>query len=234
MRSILCLLLLLPGLAAARQADAAKRAGPVAALLAPTAGDPAGLCEAAVTSAEFAGRLPLRLLGAISLVESGRVDPVTGIARAWPWTINAEGRGRFFATKRDAMAAVAALQAHGVQSIDVGCMQVNLAYHPHAFASLAEAFDPRDNALYAARFLGLLYAGTRDWPHAIAAYHSETPALGDAYRLQVVARWRGPAPQEARAVSLPYRDFIPQTRVYGAFAPAERVYGALPRPLARR
>jgi hypothetical protein len=125
--------------------------------------DPASLCEAAVTTAEDVNRLPPRLLGAISLTETGRIDPTSGRIRPWPWTINAEGEGQFFATRDAAVAAVKALQAKGVQSIDVGCLQVNLMYHPDAFRSLEEAFDPRSNANYAARFLNALHAGGKSW-----------------------------------------------------------------------
>ena len=51
------------------------------------------------------------------------------------------------------MRAVRKLQRRGVRNIDVGCMQVNLRYHPKAFKSLGQAFDPRANAAYAAGFL---------------------------------------------------------------------------------
>jgi hypothetical protein len=194
--------------------------------------DPAALCESAVAAAEVAARLPPRLLDAISVTESGRPDPVSGERRAWPWTINAEGEGTFLATRQDAVAAVRALQARGVQSIDVGCMQVNLMYHPRAFASLEEAFDPRANAAYAARFLNALFAEHKDWAQAIAAYHSETPALGDAYRVLVLARWRGPATLfAAPAPGSPYGDFAkPSNTAYGAFAPASSVHGAFAPP----
>jgi hypothetical protein len=194
---------------------------------------PAAQCEAAIAAAEATGRLPPRLLGAIALVESGRPDQETGTLRPWPWTINAEGAGQVFATKADAVAAVRALQASGVRSIDVGCLQINLMFHPDAFATLEEAFDPRSNARYAARFLNTLYAAGRDWSRAIAAYHSETPALGAAYRALVLARWQRPvltAPSGERAV---YGAFAPSQSVYAAFAPAERVYGAFAVPPAR-
>ena len=111
--------------------------------------DPSVYCDSAIVSAERTIRLPARLLGAIAEVESGRPTD-KGVIRPWPWTINAEGRGQFFATKLEAIAAVRALQASGVRSIDVGCMQVNLMHHPTAFATLDEAFDPPANALYAA------------------------------------------------------------------------------------
>ena len=71
----------------------------------------------------------------------------------WPWTVNAEGQGAFYDTKAEAVAAVRAMQARGVRSIDVGCGQINLMHHPDAFASLEQAFDPQANAAYAARFL---------------------------------------------------------------------------------
>jgi hypothetical protein len=148
-------------------------------------------CQAAIGAAERAGGLPFRLMAAIGHVESGRRDPDTGDWRPWPWTINAEGQGFFYDTKAQAIAAVKALQARGVRSIDVGCMQVNLMHHPDAFASLEAAFDPVTNARYAARFLNELYAQTRDWTRATAMYHSATPELGQDYTRKVMAVWPG-------------------------------------------
>jgi hypothetical protein len=201
--------------------------------------DPATLCETAVTTAAYVARPPPRLLDAISLTETGRPDPTTGRIRAWPWTINAENQGQFFDTKQEAIAAVQALQARGVRPIDVGCLQVNLMYHPDAFASQRDAFDPRANANYAARFLNALYAGSKDWAAAIAGYHSEIPALGDAYRVLVMARWRNGDPRPPGAAPVAYGDFTQSgkaydDRAYGAFAPATRVYGAFAPRLEKR
>ncbi len=187
---------------------------------------PSALCETAIVGAERTLRLPLRLLGAIADVESGRLDGA-GHVRPWPWTINAEGRGQFFASKQDAIATVRTLQLQGVQSIDVGCMQVNLMYHPNAFASLDEAFDPTANALYAARFLNTLYGISGSWVQATAAYHSQTPAIGAEYQQRVMARWQHPGPMFGATVTqTAYRDFKPNAQVYSAFQPADRVYGA--------
>ncbi len=188
--------------------------------------DPSTLCETAITTAEYVARLPARMLGAVALTESGRVDPASGRQRPWPWTINAEGEGQFFATKPLAVAAAKALQARGVRSIDVGCMQVNLMYHPDAFAHIEDAFDPRLNAAYAARFLNALYTAARDWPKAIAAYHSETPALGDAYRALVMARWQVGDMHAVAPIATAYADFARRDVSYGAFAASSRVYGA--------
>lgn len=191
---------------------------------------PPALCETAINTAEYAGRLPPRLLHAIALVESGRLNEAARTVRPWPWTINAEGAGAFFASKNDAIAAVKALQARGVRSIDVGCLQVNLMFHPNAFASLDEAFDPRANALYAARFLNQLHAPGDTWMRAIAAYHSDTPALGEPYRALVMLRWQNPTLAPAQIVQVAYRAFTPPQQVYNAFAPLSLVYGSAPNP----
>jgi hypothetical protein len=123
---------------------------------------------------------------------------------------------------------VQALQARGVRSIDVGCLQVNLLYHPDAFATLDDAFDPGHNANYAVRFLNALYAGSHDWKQAIGDYHSETPQLGEAYRVLVLARWERPdlhkVPDPTQVVA--YGAFQDPHRVYGAFEPVTQQYGA--------
>lgn len=146
-------------------------------------------CRRAIAAAGQSTRIPDQLLAAIGLVETGRWDPRSGVVNPWPWTINVAGEGTFFDTKAQAVAAVRAMQAHGVASIDVGCMQVNLMYHPQAFRSLDEAFDPPTNARYAAQFLSRLFQQTGEWPQAAALYHSATPELGDAYRRRVLAVW---------------------------------------------
>jgi hypothetical protein len=191
---------------------------------------PPALCETAINTAEYTGRLPPRLLHSIALVESGRLDEKANTVRPWPWTINAEGAGAFFASKNDAIAAVKKLQARGVRSIDVGCLQVNLMFHPNAFASLDEAFDPRANALYAARFLNQLHAPGDNWMRAIAAYHSDTPALGAPYRALVMLRWQNPSLAPPQVLQVAYRAFTSPQHVYNAFAPLSQVYGSASNP----
>ncbi len=150
---------------------------------------PGLLCRHAIQAAERLRAIPAGLLAAIGRVESGRPDPVTGALHPWPWTANAEGRGYFYDTKAQAVAAVRSMQARGVRSIDVGCMQVNLMHHPDAFDGLDQAFDPATNADYAARFLRDLYAQSGVWPRASALYHSATPDLGMEYQRKVMDVW---------------------------------------------
>jgi hypothetical protein len=151
------------------------------------AGDEAACAQAEAAAERAAKTLPPKLLGAIGMVESGRA--VSGRYVSWPWTIDVGGAGRFFDTKDQAIQAVQALQASGVKLIDVGCMQIDLAWHPAAFASLEEAFDPRANAAYAARFLAGLFQASGSWPQAIASYHSNAPDQGAEYGRRVAAIW---------------------------------------------
>jgi hypothetical protein len=161
------------------------------------AGRAGDLCQLAIAGNASATRLPANLLTAIGRVESGRVDPRDGNVKAWPWSINAEGRGYVFNTKAEAIAAVTAFRARNVLSVDVGCMQVNLMYHPAAFASLEEAFDPAANVRYASKFLGQLFAESGDWNTAAAHYHSKTPDLALAYQRKVLAQLPGAARVQA-------------------------------------
>ncbi len=88
-------------------------------------------------------------------------------------------------TKEAAIAEVERLRAQGVTNIDVGCMQINLKYHPKAFDSLEQAFDPDRNVAYAIGFLRDLRDRWGSWTRAVGNYHSNTPALSGRYRLKV-------------------------------------------------
>jgi len=165
-------------------------------------------CGPAIAAAERARGTAPGLLAAIGVVESGRMDARTGMRLPWPWTVTAEGVGTFYADKPTAIRAVEALRARGVTSIDVGCMQVNLQYHPAAFPTLDQAFDPMANAAYAARFLSSLFARQGGWPAAAAAYHSLIPERGAQYGRLVAAVWGGaPLPVVARSDGLQVVNF---------------------------
>ncbi len=159
----------------------------------PLAGDPmiegAKMCTQYLPRHEREYGIPMHLLAAIASTESGRYHQGLGLRLPWPWTINAEGQGYFFETQAEAIAAVRRLQAKGVRSIDVGCMQVNLMHHPNAFATLEQAFDPAYNIAYAASFLHSNFEELKSWKSATAAYHSRTPYYGSQYVVQVFDTW---------------------------------------------
>ncbi len=142
-------------------------------------------CAQKTAAAERAAGMPSHLLTAVSKVESGRWRAETEEIIAWPWTVTAGGEGRFLPSKAAAIAEVERLRAQGVTNIDVGCMQINLYYHPQAFDSLEQAFDPGRNVAYAIGFLRDLRDRWGSWTRAVGSYHSNTPALSGRYRLKV-------------------------------------------------
>jgi hypothetical protein len=148
-------------------------------------------CIQAIAQTERKSGLPDGLLLAIAKVESDWRDPVSGYTGPWPWTVNAKGSDGFFHSQDEAMAHVAALLADDQDVIDIGCMQINLRYHPGAFKTLAQAFDPQANVEYGARFLLDLYAQTQSWNEAIRRYHARPGSPnGQLYLSRVMAAWR--------------------------------------------
>ncbi len=142
-------------------------------------------CGQRTAAAERDTGMPNHLLTAVSKVESGRWHAKTGEIFAWPWTVTAGGEGRFLPSKDAAIAEVERLRAQGVTNIDVGCMQINLKYHPKAFDSLEQAFDPDRNVAYAIGFLRDLRDRWGSWTRAVGNYHSNTPTLSGRYRAKV-------------------------------------------------
>lgn len=133
--------------------------------------------------------IPSQLLAAVSLAESGRWDKENAASFAWPWTVTAEGKGQFFASKAEAIAQVQALKARGIRNIDVGCMQINMQYHPDAFPDLETAFEPESNVAYAAKYLRSLFDDSKSWITAVGNYHSATPEYHFRYRAKITELW---------------------------------------------
>lgn len=132
--------------------------------------------------------IPANLLRSIAYVESGQRLQSGFIA--WPWTVHAQGKGFYCSTKTQAMALVHQLRQKGIHNIDVGCMQINLKYHPAAFATLDDAFEPETNIAYAAVYLKKLYYHHKSWDKAVAYYHSATPHHYQKYVQHINKMWR--------------------------------------------
>ena len=141
------------------------------------------LCQIAVDKAEKNYQIKSNLLQTIASVESGRWNAQAGKRVAWPWTVHANGKGRYYKSKAEAIAAVKNLQQKGITNIDVGCMQINLKYHGKAFANLDEAFDPEKNVAYSAQFLRKLYKRNKqNWTKTAMHYHSRNLRKGTNYK----------------------------------------------------
>ena len=152
--------------------------------------DDAFVCQAAAAKFERQYQIKKHLLDTISNVETGRWNQEHKQTLAWPWTINAQGKGQYFETKEEAVKAVKELQAKGVKSIDVGCMQINLMYHGDAFKNAEEALDPYKNVEYGAKYLKKLYARKgNDWLKAAMAYHSNVLKKALRYKKKLVVAY---------------------------------------------
>lgn len=137
------------------------------------------LCVEAAENASHQSAAPLQVLLALTLTETGRNQD--GEFRPWPWTLNVDGRGQWFATKQEALTGLSAAIAKGVESIDIGCFQINLQWHGANFSSAEQMMDPSANADYAAQLLSRHAAEQGDWILAAGAYHSLTPEKAETY-----------------------------------------------------
>ena len=137
------------------------------------------LCERAAEWAAKQTDVPVSVMKAITLGESGR--GYEGVTRPWPWTVNMEGAGHWFDTEAEARHFVGQHFDRGARSFDVGCFQINYKWHHGAFQSVDQMFDPLANALYAGEFLQSLFQEFGTWEAAAGAYHSRRNARAVAY-----------------------------------------------------
>ena len=148
------------------------------------------LCKEQTQGFEKALAIPTNLLTAISLAETGKWNKKTKLLHAWPWTLKTNGENYYLPSKDSAVAKGRSLRAKGIKNISVGCMQVNLFYHPKAFENLDAAFDPERNVGYAANFLVALRKSTLSWPQATANYNSIELSKNKAYLNRVLGLWQ--------------------------------------------
>jgi soluble lytic murein transglycosylase-like protein len=143
----------------------------IAALIAftssgPALAAPANPCEGEMRAASTRYAVPLGVLYAVGLTESGRKDSLQ------PLAMNLAGEAYFATSVDDAMRRFDAAQAAGIKLIDIGCMQINHHFHGREFMSLKRMFDPHANVDYAARFLKTLRTREGSWTLAVARYHA--------------------------------------------------------------
>ena len=148
------------------------------------------LCLVAAKEASADHGVNLNLLQTIAAVESGVWNELHQAYIAWPWTVNAKGRGHYYKTKEEAVAAAKEFIKQGVKSIDVGCMQVNMKYHGKEFSSIEDAMDPAQNVKYSAKFLRSLYTRNgNSWETAAKKYHSGNAKEGALYANRLSRRF---------------------------------------------
>lgn len=137
------------------------------------------LCDTAARVAAQEFDVPVDVLLAITRTETGRSG--TNGLQPWPWTVNMEGAGYWFPTRKDALTFALDRFHYGATSFDVGCFQINFKWHGQHFNSIEDMFEPSQNARYAAHFLTQLYSEFESWSSAAGAFHSRTPSKADIY-----------------------------------------------------
>lgn len=125
-----------------------------------------GICERYVTKAAKAYDVPIGVLYAVGLTESGLKGGLH------PFAMNIEGETKFPASVEAAMQEFETARRRGARLIDVGCMQINHYYHREHFPSDAAMFEPARNVMYAASFLKSLKKKHKTWSMAVARYHA--------------------------------------------------------------
>jgi soluble lytic murein transglycosylase-like protein len=123
-------------------------------------------CEPEIVRAAERYQIPIGILYAVGLAETGRKGSLQ------PNALNIEGKAVFPASRSAAIAAVDEARRSGAKLIDLGCMQINHHYHGTQFHSLNDMLDPKQNVDYAARFLLTLKGRHETWSMAVARYHA--------------------------------------------------------------
>ena len=137
--------------------------------------------------------VPTRILLAVSLVETGRGKG--NDRHPWPWTVNLNGKGFWFASRKEAERFARRTLVKGDRRFDVGCFQINYRWHGNGFSSISSMFEPDANALYAARFLKRLYREKGNWFAAVGAYHSRDRKRASRYAARFVRILAGLPPE---------------------------------------
>ncbi len=124
------------------------------------------LCEKEMARAASRHGVPLGMLYAVGLAETGRAGSLQ------PYALNIEGEPAYAANIEEALRHFEAARAAGAKLIDLGCMQINHHFHGRNFGSVKEMLDPAKNVDYAARFLKTLRAREGNWTLAVARYNA--------------------------------------------------------------
>ena len=124
------------------------------------------ICERQMAQAAAKYGVPLGMLYAVGLTESGKRGSLQ------PYAMNIQGKAYFGTSAGDVVQRLTQAQREGVRLVDLGCMQINHHYHRAKFASLEAMIDPAQNVEYATRFLKELKEREGSWTLAVARYHA--------------------------------------------------------------
>jgi hypothetical protein len=135
-------------------------------------------CAYAVVALEYG--VPVKVFYAIALAET-RAALGRKLKQPWPWTLNVEGVGYRYGSRRAAYAALQGLILRGTVAVDVGLMQVHWRWHAAKLEHTWVGLDPYHNLRVGASVLRDCYRRLHNWTLASGCYHSSTPWRASQY-----------------------------------------------------
>lgn len=180
----------------------------LASLVAQTATASPYDCLLHIREAERRYGIPNNLLLAVALTESGRGSLPN------PWALNIHGKSYQLDSRESAESQIRRAINRGQQSIDIGCMQINLAYHGDKFGAIDRMLDVRHNVHYGAYYLASQAARHGNWQEGIMSYHNKNnPARRRWYYCNVMRNYArlnnqpvpsscGPAPKGSSVAAI--------------------------------
>lgn len=135
-------------------------------------------------------------LYAVSLMESSKYNSDRTIT-PWPLAINSAGTPIIPKSIDEALNALAIELKKGVQSIDIGLMQVNIKWHVYRVSDIRSLFDPETNLRVGADILAeAIRSEPNDRTLGLGRYHAgygdEPERLARAYaygkRISLIAK----------------------------------------------
>lgn len=178
-----------------------------------------GVCEAEMARASVKFGVPLPILYAVGLTESG------GNGTLQPLLVATKKESYVGLSVADAIKRFNRIRAEtGSDLIDLGCMQANFYWHRAEFTSLEQMFDPRANVEQAARFLSVLHKRHGSWIMAAARYNAG-PKNTPAQQRYVCIVMRN-------LVRSGFGSWTPQAKAFCDAEPVQNTAAAKPAPVA--
>ncbi|MDC0434764.1 hypothetical protein OAM69_03885 [bacterium] len=130
--------------------------------------------------------VPYKLLYAVAIAESN--NPNEAAFEPWPWTLNVNGKGMYFATKAEAVVTLTRELGKGTRNIDICAGQINYRYNHHLIPDINKALDLKPCLAAATHVLNRelryckLKLRKRDWWCAVERYHSPGKSVNQRQR----------------------------------------------------
>lgn len=137
-------------------------------------------CKNYYEAAEKKYGIPSGLLEAMGRVESTHN----------PWAINVNKKGRGYSNKKKALKIIKEARLKGATNINIGCLQLHWYHHLKNFKSIHDMIDPKQNVMYAAKYLKHLIKRYKSLSMAVRRYNSPSKKNNMRYLKKVAKSWK--------------------------------------------